>query len=361
MSKPVNQITVRDVAQSMGPGKAVCTCCCSCLGFILIMMFFPATVHQLGQKQYGLARNKVTGVVDLETVYVPGRYWLGFWKEFIEFPSTLNTIEFSDEAPEENVQHLNILVSRDQDGKRIYLDVSLQYLLKRDEIGQLYKDMMTYYEDVYVSVLRDALTKAGNDFAIDQAWANYSTVNDLMKKACLVALDPLHAICWDLQLWRIRLDSRYEAALIRTQVRKQAQRTEEARKTHAIVRAQTQVFLANYTKNVTIILAGGEADKYKLEQAAKANAEALTISANAEMLQTIMDGLVVNKTSQKLNKSQAVEYQKVFMLQSQPQAHVVYHSEGGEMDAKDALAATQAAGGGSRRLLLRNPTMPYEL
>ena len=44
---------------------------------------------------------------------------------FRRFISALPRIEFSEEKPEEGVQHLSVLRGRDRDGKRIYLDVSV--------------------------------------------------------------------------------------------------------------------------------------------------------------------------------------------------------------------------------------------
>ena len=50
-----------------------------------------------------------------------------------------------------------------------------------------------------------------------------------------------HATCWGLQLWGVGLDPKYEQALIKTQVRKQAQKTEVARSTQMNYKADTQV------------------------------------------------------------------------------------------------------------------------
>ena len=57
----------------------------------------------------------------------------------IQFPSHLFTIEFSDEKPEEGVDHLSVLKTRDKTGKRIYLDISVQVLLAESDVGMLYK------------------------------------------------------------------------------------------------------------------------------------------------------------------------------------------------------------------------------
>eukprot|EP00913_Durusdinium_trenchii_P001960 g1813.t1 len=109
---------------------------------------------------------------------------------FSPHPDPPHQIEFSEEKPEDGVQHLSVLRGRDKDGKRIYLDVSVQYRLSKDKVGQIYKEklscscanegvgvlqlrMLTFYEDIYISELRDALSKACNYFAIADAWESY--------------------------------------------------------------------------------------------------------------------------------------------------------------------------------------------
>lgn len=278
----------------------------------------------------------MSGVVDLDNTFVPGRYWLGFWRDFLEFPSTLSTIEFSDETPEEGVQQLSPLRSRDQDGKRILLDVSVQYRLKQESVGRLYSEYSDLYENVYVSALRDALTKAGNEFKISGVWEDYKGVNNIMKLACDQVLSSRHAECWDLQLWRVRLDRRYEAALVRTQVRKQAQETERARSTHSLVRAQTQVILAEYRANVTRLEALGESSKFAIEREAEAVAAANSVMANAAILQDVAAVVKLHDTGLTMNETSLVHYRHLMMLQDRQKAHMVYSTDGaGGIDARN--------------------------
>jgi len=348
MGKSPLEYNVADCKEKLGPAGTFCTLFGSLVAFIIVIIFGPASVQQLGQKKYGLVRNKISGVVDLENGYEPGRHFIGFWAEFIEFPSTLNTIEFSDEAPEENVQHLSVLNSRDQDGKPIYLDLSVQYKLIKGKLGLLYREFQNTYEDVYIGALRDALSKVGNNFQISKSWEDYSEVNKLMKAACDAVLAERHAICWDLQLWRVRLEDRYEDALIRTQVQKQAQLTEEARKQNAAVRARTQVILAEYSKNITVILSQGEAEKYEIEKAATANAEASIVNVQADILTQVRDILKFNNSDVRMNESEIITYQKLVMLHGHRNAHVVYHTGGGKVEARNVQAARAITSG--RRL-----------
>lgn len=310
-----------------------------------MIMFFPATVTQIGQFKYGLAKNKLTGTVDLDTSYGPGRYWIGFWKEFIEFPSTLCTIEFSDETPEKGVQHLSPLQSRDNEGKQIYMDISVQYRLLKPTLGKIYKEMTTMYEDVYISELRDNLAKAANEFSIAEAWTDYTSVVALMFKKCKVVLLNRGAECWGLQLYGVGLSKLYENQLVKTQVTKQRKETSKAELLQAQTRAETQRQLATWTKDIKIINAKATANKINIEREAIARAEANLVEAQATIFKIIKNTVnLVNATatynlngsSAYMKDEQLITYQKYVMLQDQENSHIV-------VDLKDGLGSLNAA------------------
>jgi len=358
----------------------ICACaCCSIVNFILIILFFPCTVTQLGQFQIALVKNKVTGYVDLENTYDPGRYWIGFWKEFIAFPSTLNTIEFSDEKPEKEEQHLGVLRSRDKDGKQILLDVSIQYLLDPKNLGKIYKDMLQGYEDIYISELRDVLAKAANTFAIEDAWLKYPTVVEKMRAQCTMVLTKRHAQCWGLQLWGVTLTAKYEAKLIQTQVTKQKVKTERNKMFQLEVRAKTQVALAEYRKNVTIKEAGGQADKYMIEREAYAIAQARTVSAQAQSLQIVRDRVCPEYARDNsgnnsalmtcgtfagpwvMSAVQLVAYQKMVLLKAHNSSHLIYNMRGGtHPQAMNVQASRNIMNGRARRRLLSDESVSAE-
>jgi len=343
--------------------------CCAVVNLILIILFFPCTVIQLGQFQYGLVRNTVTGYVDLETSYVPGWYWIGFWQDFVEFPSTLNTIEFSREKPEEGVQHLSVLTSRDRDGKQISMDISIQYILRTENLGKIYKDMLTQYEDIYISELRDALAKAANNFPIQDAWLNYTSIVDIMRARCQEVLESRYSECWGFQVWGVTLTTKYEAKLLLTHVRKQATMNEMAKKVQAEYRASTQVLLSEYRKNVTIIKSGGNAEKYNLEREAYAYAQANIISAQAKAIQIVKDrvcpdyALITEPSGStrcvgakwSMTSTQLVGYQKMVLLKSHNASQIIYNMKGGSNPQAMNIAASRniMQGRARRRLLLK--------
>jgi len=353
-------LSVADVAPDTGPGVFCCGCC-SILNFILIILFFPCTVTQVGQFKYGLAKNKITGTVDLENSFAPGRYWIGFWKEFIEFPSTLNTIEFSDEKPEKGVQMLSRLVSRDNEGKQIKLDVSIQYRLVQKNLGTIYKQMTTLYEDVFISELRDRLSKAANQFTISQAWSDYNFVVNTMFEKCKIVLAARGAECWGLQLYGVKLSDQYEKQLIKTQVTTQSQETAQAKKIQLLTRAATQKILAKFTRDITMVKGREQAQRINIERTAVAKAEGNLVEAQSKVLMIIKDTVNLNNASngswvpQYSNSSafmtddQLIIYQKYVMLQSQEQSHIVVDLADG-LGTLNAVAAKKLASGKSRRL-----------
>eukprot|EP00933_Yihiella_yeosuensis_P018291 TRINITY_DN15065_c0_g3_i1.p1 TRINITY_DN15065_c0_g3~~TRINITY_DN15065_c0_g3_i1.p1 ORF type:complete len:338 (-),score=39.40 TRINITY_DN15065_c0_g3_i1:262-1275(-) len=329
------ELEIRDIVPKT-PGKKCCWMWVLILAIVSLSLL-GASRQQLGQFKIGLTRNKVTGVVDMDTVYEPGRYFIGFWSEFVQFYSTLNTILFSDERPEKGVQQLSILNSRDRDGKRIRLDISIQYRLKKSSIGKIYRDFTTQYEDVYISELRGGLARAANLFEIAQAWENFTHVQNLLHAACTKVLEPRYAECWGLQLWGIKLEDRYEKALVRTQVRKQAKKTEERRKLHTVARAMTQVMLAEFRKNITIISSNGTANRLRIERSANSTALAELIRVQGRVLDTVKGNITVG--AQPMTPTQLINYQRFMMLDRMKDVSLVVHNPGSYMNQMGVQSA----------------------
>jgi regulator of protease activity HflC (stomatin/prohibitin superfamily) len=350
--KQIMQVSFGDVGDTLGERGCCIGGCCSIFWFIFTVLFLPSSIKQLGQKQIGIVKNTITGTVDLDNTYTPGRYWIGFWSDFITFPSTLNTIEFSDEVPEEGVEDLAVLETRDNEGRRVFMDVSVQYQLMPASLGKIYREMTINYEDIYISALRDGLAKVMNRVSVVQAWEDYAVLNSMMEASCQEILEVRHANCWGLQVWRVRVTPEYEGALIREQVRKQAQRTEKARLLSSQVRAETQVILAEYRKNVTVINATGAAQKYQIERDAQAKAEQSLIKAQSEILNIIRDTVKLDTSSGDakdltMDERQLLLYQRNMMMYEQHQAHMVYGAPGANVDLRQAQAAGSLT---SRRL-----------
>lgn len=317
---------VKDCVPETAQGWCGCICC-SITMFVLAILFFPAFVKQLGQHKIGLAKDSITGVIDLETVYTPGRYWLGFWKNFVEFPSTLQTIQFSSESPEEGVQDLGNLEARDMQGEPLRLDITIQYRLHSDKVGQIYREFTTLFEDVYISELRQALSQVFGDIQIREAWEDYPAVRQRLHDACRAALTPRHADCWGFQLWGVSTSNLYESRMITTQVQKQAQRTEAERLVHRKYRAETMTLMGSYDVRITEIRAAGRAEVIDIEGESRARAEQRVVEAQSQMLERVRDLVVLQMpdgSNVSMNEQQQMTYQQQVMLQRHSSASYMY-------------------------------------
>ena len=66
-----------------------------CVGLFIVVIGLLASMASLEPLQYGITYSKVTKVVGTE-VYESGRYLIGPFQNFIVYPASLNTVEFSN-------------------------------------------------------------------------------------------------------------------------------------------------------------------------------------------------------------------------------------------------------------------------
>jgi regulator of protease activity HflC (stomatin/prohibitin superfamily) len=329
---------IADVVPETGGGACAC-CFCTSVALVLSILFFPAYVIQLGQHKVGLVKNRMSGVVELNRVYTPGRYWIGFWREFVEFPTTLQTIQFSDETPEAGVQPLRRLEARDRAGERVYLDITVQYRVNPEAVGQIYREFTNLFEDVYISELRDVITREVGQFNIREAWEDFPRINDILKDACVVRLATRNALCWGLQLWGIQASNRYENRIVDTQVQRQRQRTEEQRLVHRKYRAETVTIQGDFNVQITRIRAAGSAQVIQIQGEARARAESYLVEAQSNVLNMVRDTVVLpllDGSNTTMTADQIMQYQKMVMLQSRSLAHFTYNFKSPEEIAASA-------------------------
>jgi len=295
--------------------------------------------------RYGLLKNRISSTVYLDEVMGPGRYFRGFWFEALTFPSVVQTIQFSFEAPEEGVQHLQPLHVRSKNAIPMHLEISAQYQLSKNELPMLFKQAMTptLQEDLFISALRAELTKVMSLHLASDCWERRTVLVEEFTRACERRLALYHVKCWGLQFYRSRMDDKYETALVKTQVQKQQERIEQARKRATRVRSETEVVLADYKKNITVVLAKGDAQRYNVWKNAQADAESRKISAESTALNEVQTRVRLgNGTGQQLSQSQVAEYQKYLLMSQLNHPQLYYGLKSG------SNAQYIAVGGGSK-------------
>lgn len=78
-------------------------------------------------------------------MYEGGRYFTGVAGYFVEYPRHQLTLSYSS------------LASRTFDGFSIFLQLSVQYQLKKDEFGKMYQKTALNYEDTINKIAKDTI------------------------------------------------------------------------------------------------------------------------------------------------------------------------------------------------------------
>lgn len=172
--------------------------------------------------------------------YGAGRYWLGLGGSFIRFPSTVVTIQFSNEADSKG----DLLRSRTSDGLEVELEVSFQYQLNVSSIYGLYTQFGEDYEKVFVTSAMDVVTIIATRYNATAFFTDRTRISADMEKSLKSHFDKLGADIPYFQLRSVELPPPFEKAIQDTEVKKQDIQTAEAEKENQEVTMETKVLQA---------------------------------------------------------------------------------------------------------------------
>jgi len=278
--------------------------------------------------------------VGLNRLYEPGRYWLGFWREFVEFPTTLRTIEWAEgKSDSSKTKRMPALEFRDQAGTRVFLNLALQYRLKTANIVRMYRGHLLNYENVFAARLQNSLGKVGNDIRIENMWENYQSVAAAFAEVCRKELDKLGVECWGLQVFGARLESKAEDKIVQTQVTKQRQMTQQALKKHAQIRAETRVLIEKYEARARVLHSQGDNNRAIIVREAHALAEANVKSSRGRLLEIVQEEVATPRL--RMSDAESMEYQRQILIQSKVKTFASDTSGGGRMRSNAMLAQIQ--------------------
>lgn len=312
-----------------GGGSGAALACCGFCSLVVCLVFILLCLGTVAPTEYGLGYNKITKHVDTSRVYSPGRHFIGPVNSMLTFPSTVQTLEFSSR----NSAQASPLSTRTAEGLELHLHVAFQYHLKPDQLPQLYTLANTLYEPLYMKIARDILLKAAANYQAPQYWTEREKVGEEMLVQLDEAFGQRHAFCTGLQLLVIELPSAYEDSIVKTQVQNQNQSTLENYKKAALIRAQTQVIVAAYDNNITVVLNRADANAMQVQKIAEAQSQQMKIDAENEAMAEV-------KKQLNLSPQALVAYQRSLAYQGMPNATFLF----GLSNAVAVVGSTSSAG-----------------
>lgn len=125
--------------------------CILITGLLLLVILLPLSFSYLEYYEYGLFQRKSTSRVSTDRVYGSGRYLIGPDGKFLAYQADAHVVKLDDVSVFSNAD------GEDSVGLEFLLDVDLTYFLRKDQVGNLYRDLGRSYEGVVLARARDAI------------------------------------------------------------------------------------------------------------------------------------------------------------------------------------------------------------
>jgi len=312
----MGHVEAGDALECTGGRCAVCAglCCLIVCGVAALMSI--GTVEPL---TVGIRYNSFTKAADTAEVYDPGRHLIGPFNNFLIFPASVQTIEFTSETRiKPQGLRFDPLMAQDSSGLPVTLHVSVQYKLVKEDIGKLYSEYNTAYDTQLVNTIRKQITQTSTKFEVNQIWEKrdhfqrtmHSMIDAEIRTKCF-------ATCWGVQIWDFQIPNKVDTTLVNRQLQQQMKAINQAVQIANVTRSQTDIFAAQYAREVKVTLAQANAAYTVITKQAQANATQQRIGAEADVMVKLKQGLG-------LSAPDLVTYQKYTAMDDLTGSNLVY-------------------------------------
>jgi len=248
---------------------------------LLSVITLALSLGYVEPNEYGLTYNWITKQIG-SSVYHGGTHLIGPWNRFVEFPATVQTIEFS--SRQRDLATSPMLHTRTKEGLGLHLSIAFQYKLDPAKIPQLYALTNVMYESLYTRIARDQLLEAASEYEGPQYWVQRQEVGDQMRNRVQQHLKEAYADVWSLQLLAIDLPDVYEKKITSTQVQQQKINTRRNEQKATSIRADTEILKAVFDRKIQVVRAGADANYTVATRLAAAEAAGRKIKAEGTAL-----------------------------------------------------------------------------
>jgi hypothetical protein len=262
------------------------------------LVSFVAAVGTCVLNRVGAAFNTFDKTIDEKHVFLGGRYFLGLARSFYAFPTTQQTIEFSQDQTADAPP----IVANIQDGS-VTFDVSFQYQLDLTRLVNIYKDFELNYHERFIRFAQAALQNAAaqvTDFKLfytDRVFVQESVLLPSLR----AALETQHCKVHGIQLRRVVLPTKTEDEIVAKLVRLQQEETARRQQQQGTIVSQTDVLVADVQREIAIYQSNRTAQARILTETAEATALSLGLNQQSASFNALKNGVG-------LSASQIVRY-----------------------------------------------------
>jgi len=266
--------------------------CCGCVIFLTMLILFAVSFQVLGPLEMGIDLNKYSQELNEEQVFGPGRYVLGIGHTFLNFPSTLQSIEFS-EQPGSAGAELDIFTNQ---GQTIFIDVSFQYRLVKEELIDLYYLYGKDYESGFIKIAQSSIKETATLFDQNQYYTERELIAAAMEIDLRNELRLVHANVTGFQLRDIELLQQAEDSIIRTLTASEAAVRATFEQQVRELEAEIDVIAGGATASIQVINAEADANAFEIREKAVADAIEIRLNAESNAMADLQSALGFNST-----------------------------------------------------------------
>jgi len=252
-------------------------CACFCGSFSIIVAIvgiglFGGSFKTIAPTECGLKINSITQSVQSDRVYTSGRYFIGVGNQFILYPTTLQTIAYSEDPGADAIS----LRASTSEGQTITLEVSLQYRLVISNLTLLYRKYERSYGSKYVTVAEAAMKNTVSQrYSTQDYFSLREGIAEVMHTALNAAFINEYAVVEHFQLRTVTAIAATDTSIVGNQVADQNTQTviygAQANNTLLTINATlasaqliVNVINANAASEARIVVAQANADAIRL-------------------------------------------------------------------------------------------------
>ncbi|KAL0217201.1 hypothetical protein RCL1_007684 [Eukaryota sp. TZLM3-RCL] len=242
------------------------------VALLLLALYFLIGFDRVEFNEYGLVYDHAWSTVDTTKVYENGLHFIGAFKSFMHYPSTLITFRYSH----------NDLSVRSQDKLPVQMQASFHFSLNRDSIPFIFENFLDEYEEVYNDIAHHSIRVTASSFNVSDFFDSRQDVIDQMTEDLRTSLAEVGANLYSFEIHSIILPPLLETAIIESTVAAKNRHRATFIRDTTIVEVQKDLAVARIQADITITKAQSECDALLLESEATAHMLRNTSLANLE-------------------------------------------------------------------------------
>jgi len=263
-----------------------------CVVLFIGMCLFIAAFSIVEPTYMAIARNKISGRVQEDTVYFEGRHFLGVGNEFIIYPMAWQLVEYTDDDMSYygngtgTVDYIckiedTPLDAATNDGLPVEVELSLYFTIPPQQLINFYKDYGVNYQDSLANeckkVLKDTVTK----FKYEEVFKGRLNISAVMKTQLTKALARRRCVLQKLLLRGISFKQSIETTIENSVIADQAKAANEYNNRIKMINAAIETLRKEYEQKINVIIAEAQKNATIITEEARAYANAVLAESTA--------------------------------------------------------------------------------